>query len=82
MRGVLLPLGAAMEVVEPTEGEGLGGASVRLVPGVMNEGRIENREELVAALRSLRVQILGAKAKRLARALKCAPDDLLTTPED
>jgi hypothetical protein len=41
-------------------------ASVRLVPGTMNEGRIEDKQELIAALRSLRSEILGSKSKRAA----------------
>jgi hypothetical protein len=35
-----------------------------MVPGTMNEGRIENKQEFVEALRSLRAEILGPKAKR------------------
>lgn len=48
------------------EGTLLKTASIRLVPGTLNEGRIENRQELVDALRTLRVQVLGDKAKRRA----------------
>ena len=48
------------------EGSELKTASVSLVPGTMIEGRIENRQELLSALRTLRTQILGPKAKRRA----------------
>src|SRR3989344_5639202 len=42
-------------------------ASVRLVPGIVVQGRIKNRKEFIASLRALRSQVLGSKAKRKKR---------------
>jgi Tfp pilus assembly PilM family ATPase len=46
------------------EGKNLEAVGVRLAPGIMSEGKIENHKEFVRALRVLRGRILGVKARR------------------
>lgn len=64
------PLAGGLEINDTSlrfasaEGNVLKTTSVRLVPGTIVEGRIENRQEFLEALLALRTQILGAKAKR------------------